>query len=943
MRRCASWYTSRFDGHVTGCFASRTALIPALVGIALLAVARSDVHAQGSAVEGSTAPRSSARPGGNSGFVHVPPVPVAQATRRVAPIVIDGKLDDAGWKDAQPVTEFRQFDPKPGDPATQKTEFRILFDDDALYIGARMFDTEGRKGVRTSLVRRDQQFNSDYIEIVIDGFLDHLGRALFDVNPSGSKGDQLGLGTSCCDAGWDPVWDAKTSIDDEGWTAEIRIPLSQLRFQDAPVQTWGLQLRRFILRNNELDQWSWWAKNESGGPQRFGHLEGLAIGGSGGRHLELLPYVVGRTSHTAFAPGDPFNTGSVQSMRYGLDLKYNLTSSLTLDATFNPDFGQVEVDPAVINLSAFEVSFPEKRPFFVAGSGVFNFGSLTCFFCSNTSSLSAFYSRRIGRNPTGADLTSSAQYADVPDATTILGAAKITGRTSNGWTIGVLDALTDRADAPVQLAGGARSSQEVEPLANYFVGRVKKDMMNGNLVLGGILTSVVRKVDSTFAPRLNDHSELLGVDGLYTWGERRYSFRANLAVSNIAGDPRDVASRQRSSARYYQRPDRGTFGNGFFTDQYDTTRTAMRGGAFYARVAKDAGDWMWESAVNVRTPGFENNDIAFLQRTDYVFYNANLLRSYTVPTKWYRDLSIVVGGQRQQNWDGDQTDAQYQVYVGSTTPQFWYVNAFYLYRPRVMDDRQLRGGPVVPRAELHFGEVDVSSDSRSRIIWQFGANYSRNELNGWGSNAYVNATWQPTSAVRATFGPSWNDADFSRQYVNAVTDPTAIDFYGKRYVMSRLRQRNLALDTRLSVTFSPTTTLELYAQPFIGTGQYHEFLEFNAPRQIGVSVYGRDKGTIAPTVGANGIVSQYTIDPDGAGPAAAFTVQNPDFNYRSLRGNVVFRWEYRPGSTLYVAWTHARQDTQAYGDFSLRRDLTGLLDTRPDNILLIKASWWYAR
>jgi hypothetical protein len=521
---------------------------------------------------------------------HVLPAPSVSASRRSAPIAIDGKLDEEAWLGAKVISDFTQVDPIQGQPATQRTEIRILFDDDALYIGAKMYDSAGASGVRTSLVRRDQAFNSDFIEIILDTFHDHLGRAIFDVNPSGSIQDQLGVGNSCCDTGWDPVWRATARVDSDGWTAEIRIPLSQLRFPRDSVQTWGLQIRRFIQRNNELDQWSYWKKTESGGPGRFGHLDGLQIKPRATRNLELQPYVVGRSKNVAFTPGDPFNTGHQQSTRVGLDLKYLLSTNLTLDATFNPDFGQVEVDPAVVNLSAFETSFDEKRPFFVSSSGIFGDGGTDCFGCTNATALNTFYSRRIGRSPTGGDLANSAgPFADVPDATTILGAAKITGRTANGFTVGVLDALTGQANARVQFTDGSRGMQEVEPLTNYFVGRMKKDLMNGDLVVGGIATSVNRRMDDTFSPRLNSHSEVVGTDVLYQWGDRRFSFRGNLAYSSIEGDPRDILARQQSSARYFQRPDRRSGAGGMFSNRLDSSATSMRGLGAYARLPATGG------------------------------------------------------------------------------------------------------------------------------------------------------------------------------------------------------------------------------------------------------------------------------------------------------------------------------------------------------------------
>jgi len=473
-------------------------------------------------------------------YGHKTAVPAAVAVRRSTPIALDAKLDEDAWKAATPITDFRQVDPDEGQPASQRTEVRFLFDEDALYIGAKMYDLEGGNGVITRLVRRDGNFDSDYLELVIDAYHDHLSRAFFDLNPSGSKNDYIGIGTSCCDNSWDPVWEAATHIDADGWTAEIRIPFSQLRFSRDSVQTWGLQVRRFIKRRNEQDQWSWWGKTESGGPQRFGHLEGLRMPSSTSG-LELLPYVVSKSSSVASIPNDPFNTRGRPSVRAGLDLKDRLTSNLTLDATFNPDFGQVEVDPAVLNLSAFETFFPEKRPFFVEGAQVFNFGGFSCNFCSNVEGMSAFYSRRIGRAPSGASLASDPNaYADIPDATTILAAGKITGRTGNGYTVGLLNALTNSAHARVETLTGDRGKQEVEPLADYFVGRLKRDLMSGNLVLGGVVSGVARKIDDVFAPRLARHAEMYGSDVYYTWNDRMYSFQANAAVTNVSGDSRAI-------------------------------------------------------------------------------------------------------------------------------------------------------------------------------------------------------------------------------------------------------------------------------------------------------------------------------------------------------------------------------------------------------------------
>jgi hypothetical protein len=907
---------------------SRVILRAPVIGVALLC-------------SGSLAHSQDGRP---RGLVdHTLPSPTAQAARRNGPVVIDARLDEPAWQAAPPVTEFTQTDPNEGKPATQRTEVRFLFDEAALYVGAKMYDSLGGAGVRTRLVRRDANFDSDWFQIVIDGYHDHLGRAFFIVNPSGAKQDQIGVGNSCCDGSWDPIWEAATHIDPDGWTAEIRIPLSQLRFSRDSVQTWGLQIRRFIQRNNEEDDWSFWRKNENGGPSRFGHLVGLRLAAAP-KHLELLPYTVARERNVQSAAGDPFNSGNRADARAGLDLKYLLTSNLTLDATFNPDFGQVEVDPANVNLSAFETFYEEKRPFFIEGAGVFDFGGFNCYFCSNVQSLDAFYSRRIGRAPSGASLAYNAgKYADVPDNSTILGAGKVTGRTSNGFTVGLMEAVTRRETARIAFDDGTRARQEVEPLANYFVGRIKRDYLGGNLVVGAVGTSVIRHLDATFDTMLTRHAELLGSDVLFTWAERTYSLQGNVALSSINADSIVIRAKQRASARYYQRPDRGAGLTGFFASGNDPSATSMRGGGAYMRVAKEAGDWRWETALNTRTPGFETNDYSFLTRADYFFANANVFRFWSKPTSWYRTLVFIAGGQRQQNYDGDVNDKQAQVFLSGTTPQFWNWRGFYLVRPPLMDDRLLRGGPVVQRPATWVTSGSVSTDSRHRLVLDGGGEYSRSAFGGWGLNYNVQARYRPASNVSVSLGPAWNDDRSNLQYVTAVADPTATTFAGTRYVLAGLRQKQLSMDTRLNVTFTPNMTLELYAQPFLASAHYDQFKEFNAPHAGSWSVYGRDRGTVTSIKGSAGLDSLFTIDPDGAGAAVPFTIDNPDFNYRSLRGNAVFRWEYRPGSTLYVVWTQMRSNQVLNGDFQFGRDRTALFGAAPDNILLVKASWWIPR
>ena len=878
-------------------------------------------------------------PAGARAQSHPTPPPRAMAAPRTGPITLDGRLDEPDWQAAVPATDLRQAQPDEGRPATQRTEVRFLYDDDALYIGARMYDTQGAAGVRTRLARRDNMPNADYIEIIFDTFHDHLGRVDFQVNPSGVKADSYGPNGSSLDPSWDAVWDVATSIDSLGWTAEFRIPLGQLRYPRDSVQTWGLQVWRFEARLNELSQWAFWHLNETGGPSKFGHLEGLRIT-RGPDRGEVLPYVVGRSSLDPMIPtADPFTRPHAYDARVGGDFKYLVTSSLTLSGTVNPDFGQVEVDPAVVNLSAFETYFQEKRPFFVEGNGLFDFGNFSCYSCSNVSSAGLFYSRRIGRAPEGAGNALAAAgdsgFAKVPDNTAILGAAKLTGSVARGWTLAALDAGTAREMAQIQDSTGRRFGMEVEPFTNYFVARLSHDLPGGSYVRG-MVTSVVRDIrDSTLRSQLDTHSEAAGIETDLWWGRRTYRLMANAMMTQVAGSPADILGVEQTSARYFQRPDRRDGSDGLFSDRYDSTLTALRGFSFYTRLAKESGDWNWEIQTDVLSPGFEANDVAFNTQSDRIFMGGNVMRQFTKPNRFARMMMFMLGAQQIYNFSHELLNRQAQAFTQFTFHNYWNLSFYGQVRPQTLTDNLARGGPTLGQASSWYSFVQLTTDSRKAIVVTAMPDYGCADRHcTW--DASVDATIHAASNVSVEVIPAFSYNTTTNQYVTTVTDPTATAFYGHRYVFAYLLEKTLSMVTRLDWTFTPALTLQLYAQPLIVSGRYSAFHEFDAPHTLERSAYGVDRGTIAY---ANGT---YTVDPDGAGPAAPFSFADPNFNFRSLRGDAVLRWEYRPGSTIYFVWTQERSGTAAtgIGDLQLGRDLPGLVRVPPQNIFLVKLSYW---
>ncbi|MEO8336841.1 MAG: DUF5916 domain-containing protein [bacterium] len=876
--------------------------------------------------------------------------PIANAVRRTGTIVVDGRIDEDAWKSAEVIADLRQLQPTEGARASQRTEVRILYDDQAIYIGARLYDSLGASGIRAPLARRDQlldgngnngSFNSlttDKLAIVFDTYHNRIDRAWFEINPAGARGDEFNG-----DPSWDPVWEGATHVDSLGWTAEMRIPYSQLRFSRDSVQTWGMQVWRYADRLNERDMWSFWRRNESGGPAFFGTLNGIKIGAQQ-RHLELLPYVVSREQFKYATPADPYHKTASGRVSAGGDIKYLLTSNLTLDATVNPDFGQVEVDPATINLSAYETYYDEKRPFFIAGSSAFNFGGMSCNFCSNTSGLGAFYSRRIGRPPQlNGYVDNAAQFDDTPDNTSILGAAKITGRTAGGYTIGLLDAVTNRETATYRVGGSAlERTQEVEPYANYFVGRVKKDLNAGNTTVGMVLTSTARQLrDTVLGDRLRSHAEATGIDFRHYWHNQEYSWMGTTLVSDVGGSPSAIAATEQSSAHYFQRPDRAVTSDGLFDTKYNTSATSLRGYGFYTRLAKQNGNWLWETAQNWRSPGFETNDLSYLDRADYKWMNANVVRQWTTPTRYFRSLSLLAGGQQQFNYDGDRTDLQGQVFAAMELPSYWNIRAFTVKHPTVYDDRLTRGGPVVKRTGYDLYSGEVSTDARQKAVYDIAISGSRGiDASTHNLSVSPGIALKPATNVFVSLSPSFEADEDPAQYVETVTDPTATNFYGRRYVFGLVRSRTLSLDTRINWTFTPDLTLQLYAQPFIASGAYLNFREFAAPRTVQKLVYGTDVGTVSYAPGGGGSGGTYTVDPDGAGPASAFSFANPDFTVRSFIGNAVLRWEYRPGSTVYVVWTQQRSGYDGIGAFDFATQRSALFRDRPTNVFQVKVNYW---
>lgn len=851
--------------------------------------------------------------------------PTIRAARAEGPLHADGVLDEPAWREAQPVTEFTQRDPEEGKPVSERTEVRVLITDDALWIGARLFDRDASK-IKARLSRRDDPVETDVFDVYLDSYHDHLTARHFRVNPAGAILDGLVGADGNEDDSWDPVWEAGARVDAEGWTAEMRIPLSQLRYNPQGDAVWGIQLVRSIFRKGETALFAFTPKKEQGGVSRYGHLVGLGRLGQP-RRLEIVPYASTRNERLLVTPHDPFRSHSDYFGNGGADLKYGVTSDLTLDLTMNPDFGQVEVDPAEVNLTQFETFFADKRPFFVEGADLFSFGRSRAF--NNFGVPTIFNSRRIGRVPQLVISPSAdVPFVEAPTQTTIAGAGKLTGRTSSGWAIGVVDAITTRETAQLEDTLGVERRAGVEPLTHYFAGRVRKDLRRGDTSVGALFTAVDRKIeDAPIADALRADAFVGGVDLAHAWANRSWAIDADFTGSRIQGSSSAIGAAQRQPNRYFQRPDHGDY----FT--YDPTRTSLSGFGGDASLTKTSGNhWIGSVAVVSRSPGYEANDLGFNTRSDYTGLSSIVLYQQNQPKGPFRNFTVFPYLNEMWNYDGDRAFDSYAADFNGTLRNFWFMETRITYNRPAVDDRLTRGGPQARTPAAGTWNASLSSDSRRS--WNVSPNFSHswNEFGGYNDSPSLTMSFRPSPTLRLRFEPSYSATHALAQYVMRQSDPAATATYGSRYVFATLDQRVVSLVTRCDWVVTPKLSLQLYVQPLVVSGHYSRFKEFREPGRFEFDVYGVTRGTI--TRDANGV---YTVDP---GNGATFGFGDPDFNFRSLLGNAVLRWEYRPGSTLFLVWQQRRDDVEPIGGFDFDRDYRALFDRPPENVFAIKATWW---
>jgi len=828
------------------------------------------------------------------------------------PPVIDGKLGDAAWKTGHWGKHFTQFVPVEHGKPSKRTEVKVLYDEQNLYVAIRAFDDPEK--IQRIAGTRDEIIGSQ-VGVNFDSYDDDETGYEFDMTSYGQKIDLVLTNPGNWDVNWNAVWEGKVGINDSSWVAEMKIPFSQLHYSSDSVQTWGMHVWRWINRLKEEDDWEVQTKTGPGMIYNFGVLKGIHDLKKQPR-IEIMPYTLGKLNTFKTNPSNPFaDKGRSWSGNVGLNAKVGVTSNFTLNMAVNPDFGQVEADPSVMNLTEFETFYQEKRPFFVEGKSIFDY---------SIDDNNLFYTRRIGHAPSYVINPTDSRYVKEPERTTILSAIKLSGKTSKNLSVGILQSLTARENAKLSGPNGTVSKQPVEPLTNYMVARVQKNYHDGNTIIGGILTSANRFIKNEDLDFLSRDAYTSGFHLLHQWDNKRFYINTRLIGSYIKGSPQAITTLEESSARYYQRP-----GANFL--HYDTTRTSLSGYGGKFEIGKGTGRWHYSSGLSWYSPGLELNDLGYMRIADVLNQDNKISYFLTEPVSFFRTLRIGLQQSNRWNFNGQ--------YLGSGlnfnfSPGFlnkWSLNTNWDFNTQTLDTRILRGGYAMklPSSLNFYGQF--STDDSKKVSVQL--MYNIMEATHHSANSYQfgpGITARVTDNLRLEATASYTGNHNRLQYVTTV-DRNA----GNRYILGTIKQQTFDLTLRLDYIITPDITIQYYGSPFVSRGRYSDFKYVSQPKAQNYN--DRFSNYDNPVFSNN----RYYFDENGDN-TPDYSIANPDFNFRQFRSNLVFRWRYRPGSDIYFVWSSEQTAFLNNYNANLGHSLGRLFKVVPNNIFLLKINYWFS-
>ncbi|WP_281615558.1 DUF5916 domain-containing protein [Flammeovirga sp. SubArs3] len=841
-------------------------------------------------------------------------------------ITIDGSFDDDAWNNVEWGTNFTQRDPIDGAPPSQQTAFKLMYDEKYLYIAIKAYDSSPDSIVKR-MSRRDG-FEGDFVEVNIDSYHDLTNAFSFTVSASGVIGDEaISQDGNDWDSNWDAIWWTKTSVDAEGWNAEIQIPLSQLRFANKEHLTWGLQVTRRLFRKNERSYWQYIPKDASGWVHHFGELVGLN-GIKPQKQLEVAPYVLGRNDRGPKEEGNPYQTGSEYSINAGVDGKIGITSDITFDFTINPDFGQVEADPSQLNLSTFEIYLQERRPFFIEGRNTLSFDATKSRSGGSFSRDNLIYTRRIGKKPSYSPSIDEGQYIDEPKVVPILGAYKLTGKNKNGFAFGIMQNFTAKTEAEISTKGET-SKETVEPFTSYLVARATQDINQGNSVIGMAFTSTNRNIESESLNFLHTNAYSGGVDILHQWKDRTYYLQGNFMASYVEGDPTAITETQESGRHFFQRPDADYV-------SVDTTATSLLGTGGYLKFGRSGGSPIrYEVGGTWRSPKFEINDVGFMNSADIIAQWSRIDYRTLQPVGVFRSINADLREYLYYDYGGRVTyfgihggfDLQFQ--------NFWTLSGGGAFQIHRLSNFKLRGGPAFLDPDREGFRWNIESDSRKKLYFNFGnRNRIAHQNSGKQIDAWVGLTYRPINALEISISPffAYNSDDV--QYVT-----TEQNGRGDNYILGRIEQHTTGFTLRGNLILRPNLSLQYYAQPFASRGDYYDFKRVSDTPKA-KNYHDRFHQFSTDEIEYNDASEEYTvIDEKGN-----YSFEKPDFDVTDFNSNFVLRWEYKPGCTFFAVWSQSRGDVvEPFREFSFSEIVNNIFDTAVNDVFILKATYRFRK
>lgn len=827
---------------------------------------------------------------------------------------IDGILDDSCWHEGYWAKQYQQSMPVEGIEPTQKTELKILYDNENVYVAIRAYDNEPNR-IDRQRGRRDE-FAGDIIGVCFDSYFDHRTGFEFDLTAAGSKIDLL-LTNDGWDTNWNAVWYGKVGSEDSAWVAEMQIPLSQLRYGNDDNQVWGLHAWRWLNRNLEEDQWQLIPRDGPGPLYTMGELHGIekiAVT----RKAELLPYTVGQLNTTKKVSDNPLIKSTRKRLSFGLDGKIGISNDFTMDFTVNPDFGQVEADPSVLNLTVFETFLEEKRPFFLEGANImgFEFGNDLLF-----------YSRRIGHRPLLNPVLESEEYAEEIDNTSILGAIKLTGKTKKGLSVGLIESLTAREKVKIQ-SGTEIREETVEPLTNYLVGRIQQDYKKGNTMIGGMFTATNRLIDQPYLEQLNRSAYTGGIDFTHHWRNKTYYLNANVVFSHIKGSFESINNLQLSSARYYQRPDAEHL-------SLDTAMSQLSGFGGDIKLGKGSkGKWRYSANINWRSPGLDLNDVGYMQLSDVLNQELSVGYIENKPKGIFRTFSVFLNQQNAWNFGGIYLGSRLMAYMKSIFSNKWSLTGSSMLQGAKLDTRILRGGPALLIKGHWHNRYVLSTDHSKRLSIRMGYHFHIFDDKISSTNDFFPGfTLKINNSIKFSTDLMYMVRRTNLQYVDQW-----IENDESQYLLATFDRKTMGVTIRIDYAITPDLTIQYYGNPYVSAGRYSDFKKIINPN-------AREYKDIYHTLNSSELFfnqeqNLYQIIQNDMNEVN-YTFSNPDFNFRQLRSNLVARWEYKPGSTLFLVWTHGRDEYINTSDFSIRQGLNQLFNLYADNVFLVKFNYWF--